>query len=117
MGSPSVGDVVIIPFPYSDLTQSKRRPALVLAEVGRGDFLLCQITSKQYGDLHALPLNESDFVSGGIKRDSFIRGFKLFTGSEALILGVAGHLTHSKLSEVIGQLVEMLFASLSDDTF
>jgi mRNA interferase MazF len=117
MGSPSVGDVVIIPFPYSDLTQSKRRPALVLAEVGRGDFLLCQITSKQYGDLHALSLNESDFVSGGIKRDSFIRVFKLFTGSEALILGVAGQLTHSKLSEVIGQLVEMLSTCLRDDTF
>jgi mRNA interferase MazF len=47
MDPPSVGDVVIIPFPYSDLTQSKRRPALVLAEVGRGGFLLCQITSKQ----------------------------------------------------------------------
>jgi mRNA interferase MazF len=117
MGPPSVGDVVIIPFPYSDLTQSKRRPALILAEVGRGDFLLCQITSKQYGDMHALPLNKSDFVSGGINRDSFIRGFKLFTGNEALILGVAGHLTHSKLSEVIGQLVEMLSACLRDDTF
>jgi hypothetical protein len=34
MGPPSVGDVVIISFPYSDLTQSKCRPALVLAEVG-----------------------------------------------------------------------------------
>jgi len=51
-----------------------RRPALVLADVGKGDFLLCQISSKQYDDLHVLPLNESDFLSGGIKRDSFIRG-------------------------------------------
>jgi len=117
MGPPSVGDVGIIPFPYSNLTQSKRRPALVLAEVGRGDFLLCQITSKQYVDMQALPLNESDFASGGINRDSFIRCFKLFTGNEALILGVAGHLTHSKLSEVIVQLVEMLSAYLRDDTF
>ena len=117
MGTTLVGDVVIIPFPYSDLTQSKRRPALVLAEVGRGDFLLCQITSKQYGDTNALPLNESDFASGGINRDSFIRVFKLFTGNEALNLGVAGHLTHSKLAEVIGQLVEMLSACLRDDTF
>jgi mRNA interferase MazF len=85
--------------------------------VGRGDFLLCQITSKPYDDLHALPLNESDFLSGGIKRDSFIRGAKLFTASEALILGVAGHLTHSKFSEVIHQLIEMLSACLNDDTF
>ena len=117
MGAPLVGDVVIIPFPYSDLSQSKRRPALVLAEAGRGDFLLCQITSKQYGDLHAMSLKESDFFSGGIKRDSFIRGTKLFTANEALILGVAGHLTHSKLSEVVSQLIDILSACLKDDTF
>ena len=60
MGAPSVGDVDIIAFPYSDLSQSKRRPALVLAGVGRSDFLLCQITSKEYGDSHALSLKESD---------------------------------------------------------
>ena len=117
MGAPSVGDVVIIPFPYSDLSKSKRRPALVLAEAGRGDLLLCQITSKQYGDLHALSLNETDFLYGGLKRESFIRGAKLFTANEALVLGVAGHLTYSKLSEVISQLVEMLSACLKDDTF
>lgn len=62
MGTPSVGDVVIIPFPYSDLSQSKRRPALVITGVGMGDFLLCQITSKQYDDSHAISLNESDFL-------------------------------------------------------
>jgi hypothetical protein len=53
-----------------NLTQSKRRPLLVLAEVSKGDCLLCQITSNQYGDSCALSLNESAFLSGGIKRDS-----------------------------------------------
>ena len=60
---------------------------------------------------------ESDFFSGGIKRDSFIRGTKLFTANEALILGVAGHLTHSKLSEVVSQLIDILSVCLKDDTF
>jgi mRNA interferase MazF len=117
MGAPSVGDVVIIPFPYSDLSQSKRRPALVLAQADRGDFLLCQITSKQYGDLHALSLKETDFLCGGLNRVSFIRGTKLFTANETLILGVAGHLTHAKLSEVIYQLIEVLSACLKGETF
>ncbi len=116
MGSPSVGDVIIIPFPFSDLSQSKRRPALVLAAVGKGDFLLSQITSKQYDDPHALPLKESDFLTGGIRIDSFIRASKLFTANEALILGVAGHLTDSKLAEVIHHLIEMLSACLEDAT-
>lgn len=117
MGSPSVGDVIIIPFPYSDLSQSRRRPALVLAAVDRGNFLLCQITSKQYEDSHAFPLIESDFLTGGIRVDSLIRASKLFTANEALILGVAGRLSNSKLAEVIHYLIEMLSACLEDATF
>ena len=45
MGPLAAGQVVIVRFPFSDLTRSKLRPAVVLAEAGRGDWLLCQITS------------------------------------------------------------------------
>ena len=117
MGTSSVGDVVIIPFPYSDLSQSKRRPALVLAGIGRGDFLLCQITSKQYDDSHALSLNESDFISGSLRRESFIRIGKLFTANESLSIGVAGHLESTKIAEAIEHLIKMLSAGLKDYTF
>lgn len=89
MGTPSVGNVVIIPFLYSDLWHSKRRRALVPAKVGEADFNLCKITSKRNDDLHALSIKESDFQSGGIKCDSFIRGAKLIIANEALTLGVA----------------------------
>jgi len=54
MGTPVAGDVVIIPFPYSDLSKSKHRPALDVADVGRGDYVFSQITSKPYDDPHAL---------------------------------------------------------------
>jgi len=40
------GDVVVVPFPFSDLTQSKRRPALVLASPRGDDIILCQITNQ-----------------------------------------------------------------------
>ena len=50
MGTPTAGSVVLIPFPFSDLSQSKRRPAVVLADAGRGDWILCQVTSKPYSD-------------------------------------------------------------------
>ena len=117
MGTSSVGDVVIIPFPYSDLSQSKRRPALVLAGIGKGDFLLCQITRKQYDDSHALSLNESDFISGSLRRESFIRVGKLFTANESLIIGVAGHLESTKIAEAIEHLIKMLLTGLKDNTF
>ena len=35
------GDVVIVPFPFSDLTQAKRRPALVIASLSGADVILC----------------------------------------------------------------------------
>ena len=44
------GDVVVIPFPFSDLSGSKKRPALVLADLPGDDILLCQITSQQTKD-------------------------------------------------------------------
>ncbi len=40
------GGVVVVPFPFSDLTQTKRRPALVIAELEGDDIILCQITSQ-----------------------------------------------------------------------
>jgi mRNA interferase MazF len=50
MATLAAGAVVLIPFPFSDLSQSKLRPAVVLADVGRGDLVLCQVTSNAYAD-------------------------------------------------------------------
>jgi mRNA interferase MazF len=48
------GDVVVVPFPFTDLTSQKVRPALVAASLDRGDVLLCQITSKPYSHRHVI---------------------------------------------------------------
>jgi hypothetical protein len=44
------GDVVVVPFPFSDLRNAKRRPALVLAKLAGDDLILCQITSQTARD-------------------------------------------------------------------
>lgn len=110
MGPPAIGDVVLIPFPYSDLSQAKRRPALAIADVGMGDFVLCQITSKPYADRLAIPLSEGDFAEGGLNRESFVRIGKLFTANVSIISGVAGRLNPGKMSEVLDGLVDILRA-------
>lgn len=110
MGPPAIGDVVLIPFPYSDLSQAKRRPALVIAGVGMGDYVLCQITSKSYADRLAIPLLQSDFAEGGLKRESFVRIGKLFTANSSIVSGVAGRLNPVKMSEALDVLVEILRA-------
>ena len=61
MVAPTAGSVVLVPFPFSDLPQVKPRPAVVSANAGRGDWIVCQVTSNPYGDPRAVPLVEADF--------------------------------------------------------
>lgn len=77
MVSPTVGEIVLVRFPFSDLTASKLRPAITLADADRGDWVLCQITSQEYSDLRAVKINSSDFAAGTLVKTSFVRPAKL----------------------------------------
>jgi mRNA interferase MazF len=109
MAAPSAGSVILVPFPFSDLSQSKIRPALVLADVGRGDWILCQITSKSYADARAIRLDGPDFVSGGLALASYVRPGKLFTANETLMLEKVGQLRAEKVGAIL-EAVAGLFA-------
>jgi mRNA interferase MazF len=108
MGAPSVGDVVLVPFPFSDLSAAKVRPAVVLASVGRSDFVLRQITSNPYGDVHAVELKAADFAAGGLMVASFARPGKLFTANASLIARKVGALTNSATTQLLDAVVEVL---------
>jgi mRNA interferase MazF len=90
--TPAAGAVVLVRFPFSDLSQVKLRPAVVLAKAGHGDWIFCQITSKPYGDSRAIPLTEADFSDGSLHVASFVRPAKLFTASQYLFVGIVGRL-------------------------
>lgn len=93
MAAPAIGAVVLVRFPFSDLTSSKLRPPLVLAHVGRGDCILCQITSNPYTDPNAVELRDEHFSRGSLGLTSYIRPGKLFTANESLIVREVGQLT------------------------
>lgn len=96
---PSAGSVVLIPFPFSDLTQSKRRPAVVLAAAERGDWILCQVTSNPYRDARAVELTSADFTRGGLRVVSYARPAKLFTAHESLFVAEVGKLHAGVVAE------------------
>ena len=102
------GDVVVIPFPFSDLSQSKRRPALVLAVLQGNDMILCQITSKSVKDNYAIPLEQTDFASGSLNQESNIRPNRLFTADNQIILYRIGNIKKIKLDQVINKIVEII---------
>lgn len=109
MGTPSgPGAVVLIPFPFSDLSQTKLRPAVVLASAGRGDFILCQVTSTRYGDALAIELAPDDFAAGSLHRTSYARPGKLFTASGTLVVREVGTLTTGARDRLADAVVRLL---------
>ncbi|MBE0557840.1 MAG: type II toxin-antitoxin system PemK/MazF family toxin [Proteobacteria bacterium] len=102
------GDVVVIPFPFSDLSQSKRRPALVLSVLQGDDLILCQITSKSIKDNYAIPVDENDFEFGSLNLESNIRPNRLFTADNHIILYRIGNIKIIKLNQVIDKVVEII---------
>jgi mRNA interferase MazF len=108
MGALAVRDVVLVPFPFSDLTSAKVRPAVTLAHAGRGDWILCQITSNPYGDQRAISLNAADFAAGGLITASFARPGKLFTASGSLVIRSVGRLHDASFARVLDEVVRLL---------
>ncbi|MBM4164916.1 MAG: type II toxin-antitoxin system PemK/MazF family toxin [Lentisphaerae bacterium] len=108
MGTPAIGAVVLVRFPFSDLSASKLRPAVVLAGVDRDDWILCQITSNPYSDARAVELSQSDFVSGSLLRTSYARPGKLFSANTMIVQRVLGTLHEKKRSDVVDAVVAIL---------
>ena len=104
------GDIVVIPFPFSDLSGSKKRPAFVLADIRGDDILLCQITSVHSNDPLAVALNRAGFVSGSLPVDSYIRPLRIFTADKHIITRKAGTLTTALVDKVIDSIVSILKA-------
>ncbi len=108
MGAFVKGDVVVAPFPFSDLSAAKKRPALVVATLTGDDVILCQITGQEVADSYAVPLADRDFTSGGLRQASNIRPNRLFTAETSIILYRAGTVNAEKTREVLAKLVQIL---------
>ncbi|CAN5867449.1 type II toxin-antitoxin system PemK/MazF family toxin [soil metagenome] len=108
MEPPSAGSVVLVPFPFSDLSRSKLRPSIILADVGRGDYVLCQVTSNPYSDPIAVELSDDSFAVGSLQRASFARPGKLFTAHESIIQATVGTLRPDVLRAVLDRVIDIL---------
>ncbi len=101
MGTFVKGDIVVVPFPFSDLSNSKRRPAFVIRDFDNDDLLLCQITSKSLKNEFSIPISGENFASGSLNKVSNIRPDKIFTCSKNIILYKIGTLNENTAQKVI----------------
>ena len=109
MGLLIKGQVLKVLFPFSDLSDAKKRPGLVVATIQGDDTILCQITSQNdEQDPYAISLNSSDFEDGSLRYPSFIRPSKLFTADSTIISDVIGYVKQTKINEVEQTIIRII---------
>jgi mRNA interferase MazF len=108
MGGLVTGDVVVVPFPFSDLSSAKKRPALVLATPDGDDVILCQITSRLVSDRYAILISEDDFSSGSLRQESNVRPTRIFTADTSIIEYKAGHLNSVVMEKITDRVIGIL---------
>ncbi len=100
------GDIVLIPFPFTDLTGIKKRPALILAST-ESDVTVCFITTRiKWQSEFDIKIEPSE--SNGIKKSSLIRLSKLATIDRDLIIGLIGQLDRAYFSQLDKKLIKLL---------
>ena len=107
MGPFVEGEVVVLPFPFSNFATRKRRPALIVAAPQGRDFIAAQITSRPRVDPNAIPITAADFATGNIHKSSYIRPTILFTIDPDEVLYRVGTVTSTKMQEVTNRLVQI----------
>jgi mRNA interferase MazF len=100
------GDIVLITFPFTDLSGSKLRPAVILTDTTI-DLTVCFITTQlEWQEITDVQIVPTSF--NGLKKQSLIRVSKIATLDKTLAKGLLGRLTSSELSDLNDKLKTLL---------
>jgi len=102
-------DIVLIPFPYSDLTLSKKRPALIISNEKINkmqDRICCLVTTKAHKD--NLLIKKDCFEEGTLPFKSFIKPHRIFTIHEGIIIKKFCTISESFHDKIIEKINEYL---------
>ena len=105
------GAVLLVPFPFSDLSSTKRRPVLALTHADQhGDFIACPITSRDRWP-NSRRLLPDDMVVGVLPLPSWVRTDRVVTMSTALVVKTFGQASDEFRSDVVRELCRYLQGS------
>lgn len=97
-------------FPFSDSSNTKKRPAVVIHnDPAYNELILCQITSKPKNDGFEVPIKSIDFIDGHLPLElSYARFTKLFTMSVEMVSVRQGRLISATISTIRGNIIKMM---------
>ena len=101
------GEVVVVPFPFSDLSTLKSGPAIVLIDLPGPDVVLAAISTTGHAP-HAVPLGAGDFQRGRFDHPSFVNPTKLSTFQRSQVRWIVGTVTENQRAEITAKLVSLL---------
>src|SRR3989338_10236073 len=102
------GDIVVVTFTFSNLSDIKKRPAFVVSQLSGDDIILCQITSQSIKDKYSISIKKTDFAVGNLSVSSNIRPNRIFTADKNIVLYKVGSIKENKIKEVIQKIVEII---------
>lgn len=102
------GTLAVIPFPFSDLTATKRRPVLLLtAPDSYGDFIAMAVTS-QAGHTDSIVILPNDMQSGVLPKVSYVRPDKIVSLNQSIVIKDVGKITDSLRLQAVRKLCSRL---------
>ena len=103
-------DIALVNFPFSDLTKTKKRPALIISSLEGDNTIFCQITTKRRGfQKYEVVLRKED-CDGDIRFDSFVYLDMIFTLHKNLVHRKIGELKNSKVREVVNRKISLILS-------
>jgi len=106
------GDILLLKFPFSNEEDAKRRPALVVLDVGDDDVLVARITTRDSKTEYDVALKQ--WKEAGLKAPSVVRLHKLATLEKSLVERKLGSLAAEDL-KAVRELFKKLFVHTTDE--
>ena len=105
-------EIVFLPFPFSDLSTTKKRPVLVLSNNFYNeqfeDILVCVVSSNQFADSYSVELRNEDLIEGRLPNNAVIIIRKLFTIHQSAVIRKFSTIGKEKFQEVTEQIIKLL---------
>jgi mRNA interferase MazF len=95
------GDLLLVPFPFTDLSAMKRRPVLAVTTADSyGDFIAIPVTSRPQAE-HGLPLTAMDMLARTLPATSWIRTNRIVTLNASLVVKTVGRISERTVAAAV----------------
>jgi len=101
-------DVILVPFPFSDLSYSKKRPALVLVDIHERDELICMMLTSALSIDHKVDISIKDIDLAGLPKPTVARISRVFTLKQSLVIKRLGIIEKEEYKDIISRLIKLL---------